>query len=125
MPEGTAIAVDQPSGQVTLTALAGPLRITARSVDITAVRLRCPDLAATITSGHLSAGFAAAPRRLAVMLRSAQATVWLPGRTAYRLTQDVTAGYLKVAIPQANRAPRIVSVRIDSGELNLLPAAAS
>jgi len=123
VPEGTAIALDQPSGQVTLTELAGPLRITARSVDITAARLRCPDLAATITSGHLSASFAAPPRRLAVTLRSAQATVWLPGRTAYRLTQDVTAGYLRAAIPQDSRADRMVIARIDSGELSLLPAA--
>ena len=125
VPAGTAIAADQPSGQVILTALAGPLRITARSVDITATRLRCPDLAATITSGHLSASFAAPPRRLAVTLRSAQATVWLPGRTAYRLTQDVTAGYLRAAIPQDSQAARMVSAQIDSGELSLLPAASS
>ena len=120
VPAGTAIAADQPSGQVTLTALAGPLRITARSADLTAARLRCPDLAATITSGHLAASFAAPPRRLTIMLRSAQATVWLPGRTAYRLTQDVTAGYLRAAIPQASTSSRIVSARIDSGELELL-----
>ena len=59
------------------------------------------------------------------MLRSAQATVWLPRRTAHRLTQDVTAGYLRAAIPQDSRAARMVSARIDSGELNLLPAASS
>jgi Toastrack DUF4097 len=125
VPEGTAIDVDQPSGQMTLTALAGPLRITAHSVDITAARLRCPDLDATITSGHISASFDTAPRRLAVSLVSAQGTVRLPAGGVYRLSQQVTAGYLQAAIRQAPGAARTITARIDSGSLELIsqPAA--
>ncbi len=125
VPQGITLELNQPSGRVILSGLAGPLRITGRSVDVTASRLRSPDLAAAITSGHLTATFDAPPRRLAITLLSAQATVWLPARATYQLSQQVTAGYLHAAIPQAGTAARTVTARIDSGELELLPRPAA
>jgi hypothetical protein len=103
-----------------ISGLAGPLRITAGSVDVSATGLRDPWLSAVITSGHLGAAFDTAPRQVSVALRSAQATIWLPGRTAYAVRGQVTAGYLDVGIPQAAGAPRAVTARIVSGELALL-----
>lgn len=120
VPWRTAVALHQPAGHVVISGLAGPLRITASSVDVSATGLRGPSLSATITSGHLGATFAAAPRRVSVALRSAQATIWLPGRAAYAVSGQVTAGYMDVGIPQAADAPRAVTARIVSGELNLL-----
>ncbi len=63
------------------------------------------------------------PRRLAwrpAALRAAQATIWLPGGAAYAVRGQVTAGYLHVGIPQSAGAPRTVTARIVSGELDLL-----
>jgi len=122
VPAGTGTAVRQPSGRIVLTGLAGPLRITAANVDISATGLRSADLTAVITSGHLSATFTTPPHQVSVTLTSAQAALRLPGGAAYRVTQQVTSGYVRVAIPQAGGAPRSVTVRIDSGELELLPA---
>jgi hypothetical protein len=122
VPAGTGTAVRQPSGRIVLTGLAGPLRITAANVDISATGLRSADLTAVITSGHLSANFTTPPRQVSITLASAQATLRLPDGAAYRVTQQVTSGYVRVAIPQAGGAPRSVTVRIDSGELELLPA---
>ena len=108
------------AGHVVISGLAGPLQITASSVDVSATGLRCPSLAAAITSGHLGATFAAAPRRVSVTLRSAQATIWLPGGTGYAVSGQVTAGYLHAGIPQNGSSPRSVTARIVSGELDLL-----
>jgi hypothetical protein len=121
VPRSTAVVLDQPSGQVTVTGLAGPLRITARSVDISAAALRCPALAVSVTSGHLSASFARPPGRVAVTLASAQATLHLPASVAYRVSQRITSGYLRASIPQASGAARVITARVDSGELELLP----
>jgi hypothetical protein len=55
VPPRTAIVLDQPAGYVMLAGLAGALRITARNADVQAVGLRSPALAASVTSGHLSA----------------------------------------------------------------------
>lgn len=121
-PADTVTAVRQPGGQVVVTGLAGPLRITAANVDISASGLRSTDLDALITSGHLSATFAAPPRQVGITLARAQATIRLPAITAYRVTQEVTSGSVKVAIPQAGSATRTVTVRIDSGELTLTPS---
>ena len=120
VPRHTAVVLRQPSGHVIVSGLAGPLRITARSVDISATGLRSPSLVAAITSGHLGATFAAAPRRVGITLTSAQATLWLPANAAYAVSQQVTAGYVHVGIPQAAASARTVTATVSSGELELL-----
>jgi len=122
VPPDTAIALRQPPGQVTLAGLAGPLRITANGVNVSATGLRSSTLLATITAGHLSATFAAPPSRVTVILVSAQATLGLPRGATYRISQQVTSGYVRADIPQDSTAARTVTVRVRSGELTLLPS---
>jgi hypothetical protein len=122
VPRHTAVVLSQPSGNVVVSGLGGALRITAASVDVSATGLRSPSLTATITSGHLTAGFAAPPRSVDVTLTSAQATLRLPANVSYAVSDQVVSGYVHVAIPQAATAPRGVTARVVSGELELLPA---
>ncbi len=120
VPRHCGIALRQPSGHVTMAGLGGPLRISVRSVDISAAGLRSPSLTASITSGHLSAWFLSPPGRVSLTLVSAQATVHLPASVAYRVSQQVTSGYVHAGIPQASDAGRRITARIASGELELL-----
>jgi hypothetical protein len=120
LPEQTALVLDQPSGHVLLYRLAGRVRITASSVDVAASALRSPVLTAVITSGHLSATFLSPPRQLGVTLLSAQATVSLPAGSAYRLSQQVSGGYLHAGVAQSPAASRTISAQITSGELDLV-----
>lgn len=122
VPGVTGASVSQPSGRVVATGLAGPLRITAANADISASGLRSADLSAVVTNGHLSAAFAVPPHRVSITLISAQGTVRLPDHTGYRIIREVTSGSIRAAIPQTGGATRIVTARIDSGELKLLPA---
>jgi hypothetical protein len=121
VPRRASLVLFQPSGQVTLAGLAGPVRIGAASVDISATGLRSPSLVAYISSGHLAADFAAPPGRLAVTLASAQATIRLPDSVRYAVTSNVISGYLQNGIPTSATAARTISVRISSGEVALLP----
>ena len=120
LPERTALVLDQPSGHVVMYRLAGRLRINARSVDISASALRSPVLTAAITSGHLSAAFLSPPRQLGVTLLSAQATVLLPRGAVYRVSQQVSGGYLAAGVAQSPTASRTITARITSGELALV-----
>jgi hypothetical protein len=120
IPWRTAITLNEPSGRIVISDLAGPARITAHHVDISATGLRTPSLRVAIISGHMSATFDAAPRRVAITLVSAQATLRLPAGTGYAVDSQVTAGYVHVGIPQDASAARNIEVRIDSGELELL-----
>ena len=122
VPRRTAVVLRQPAGHVVIAELAGPLSITAASVDVSGTALRCPSLLAVITSGHLNATFVAPPRRVAITLTSAQATLRLPATVRYAVSSAVTSGYLRLGIPHASAATRTVTVRIDSGELELLPS---
>lgn len=121
VPGRTATVIRQPSGHVIVSGLAGTLRIRAASVDVSATGLRSPELAAQITSGHLSASFAVPPRQVSVTLTSAQATVRLPPGIGYAVNSQVSSGYVNVGIPRATGAGRTVTARIDQGELQLLP----
>ena len=120
VPQHCGIALRQPSGHVTMDGLAGPLRIRVRSVDISAAGLRSPSLAASVTSGHLSGWFVSPPGRVSLTLVSAQATLHLPAGVSYRVSQQVTSGYVHTGIPQASDADRMITARIVSGELELL-----
>ena len=122
VPRRTAVVLRQSSGHVIISGLAGALRITAASADVRAAGLRCPALVAAITSGHLSATFDAAPRRVSITLTSAQATVRMPASASYTVSSQVTSGYVHVGIPQASGTARTVTAHIDSGELELLPS---
>jgi hypothetical protein len=120
VPWRTAVVLRQPSGHVVISDLAGPLRITAHSVDISATGLRTPSLEVAISSGHMSATFATPPRHIAISLTSAQATFRLPASTGYAISSQVTAGYVNIGIPQVPSAAHTIAIRIDSGELDLL-----
>jgi hypothetical protein len=122
VPGSTATVLRQSSGQLVVSGLAGPLQITAGRVDVTATGLRSPVLTAAISTGHLTARFALPPRQVSIALTSAQATLWLPGRARYRVSQQVSSGYIKIAIPHTAAAARTVTARIASGELELLPS---
>jgi hypothetical protein len=120
VPADTAVILSQPSGRVILDGLAGPLRITAASVNVTATGLRSPALAATITSGQLTASFATAPQRVSVALSSAQASLYLPGNVRYAVSTQVTSGNVQVGVPRSASSGHTVAVRIDNGQLQLL-----
>jgi Toastrack DUF4097 len=120
VPAGVGATVRQTGGQVAVAGLSGPLSITAANADVSVSGLRSPSLTAVITSGHLSTAFTAVPRQVSITLTSAQATLHLPGSAAYRVAQEVTSGYVKVAIPQAASATNTVTARIHSGELELM-----
>ena len=122
VPRHAAVTLQVPAGYVAIAGLAGPLQITASSVDISATGLACSRLDAAITSGHLGAVFRAAPEQVSISLTSAQSTVRLPANVAYAVSDQVTSGYIQVGIPQAGSSPRTVTATVLSGEIALLPA---
>lgn len=120
VPRRIAVVLSDPAGHVAVSGLAGPLRITARSVNVSATGLRSPSLQAAITSGHLAATFDAPPSQVSVSLTSAQATLSLPGTVAYAVTDQVTSGYVHVGVPVSAGTAHTVTASVVSGELELL-----
>jgi hypothetical protein len=120
VPRGTAVVLSQPAGHMIVSGLAGPLRITAASVDVTAAGLRCGSLRAAITSGHLGATFAVPPSQVSISLTSAQATLSLPGSVDYTVSDQVASGYVHVGIPERSGTTHTVTASVVSGELDLL-----
>jgi len=121
VPARTAVILSQPSGQVRLDGLAGPLRITAANVNVSGAGLRVPSLTATITSGQLTAGFIAPPRQVSIALTSAHAVVRLPATVSYTVSTQASSGSAQVGVPQAPHSGHLVTARLDSSDLQLQP----
>ena len=119
VPADTSTVVGQPGGQIVVAGVAGSLRITGAHVNISASGLRSPSLSAVITAGHLSAAFSVPPRQVSITLTSSQAVLQLPGSVSYRVNQQVMSGYIHAVIPQDSNAPRTVTARLQSAELEL------
>ena len=122
VPGRTAVILSQPSGQVLLAGLAGPLRLTAANVNVTATGLRAPSLTAIITSGQLTASFAAPPGQVTLVLTSAHATIHLPASVRYAVRTQVTSGSVQTGVPQAAHSGHLVTARLDSSDLQLQPS---
>jgi hypothetical protein len=122
VPGHTAVVLSQPSGQVLLDNLAGPVRITAANVNVTATGLRTPSLTATITSGQLTASFAAPPQQVSVTLSSAHAIIHLPVSVPYTVSTQVSSGNVQVGVPQAAQSSHRVTAQLVSSNLELQPS---
>jgi hypothetical protein len=122
VPAGTTLAIRQPSGQVMLSGLSGPLAITAASASVVALHLRAAKLRAAITAGQFTASFDAPPTSVRVELTRAQATVRLPGAAHYRISQQVSSGSVDVQVPRSSSARHIVVANLSDSQLTLLPS---
>ena len=122
VPVRTAVVLSQPSGRVVLDGLAGPLRLTAANVNVTATGLRAPSLTAIITSGQLTASFATPPGQVSLTLTSAHAIINLPAGVRYAVRTQVTSGSVQAGVPQAAHSGHLVTARLDSSDLQLQPS---
>jgi hypothetical protein len=121
VPVRTAVILSQPSGQVLLDGLAGPLRLTAANVSVTATGLRAPSLTAMITSGQLTASFATPPGQVSLTLTSAHAIIDLPASVRYAVRTQVMSGSVQAGVPQAAHSGHLVTARLNSSDLQLQP----
>jgi hypothetical protein len=120
IPARTALAVQQPSGQVTLTGLSGSLSITAASADVVARQLGVATLRAVVTAGQLTADFVRPPRSVRVELIRADGTVRVPGTVPYRVSQQVSSGSVEVEVPHSGSSSRTIAATVRDSQLALL-----
>jgi hypothetical protein len=120
IPARTALAVQQPSGQVTLTGLSGSLSIWAASADVVARQLGVATLRAVVTAGQFTADFARAPRSVRVELTRADGTVRVPGTVPYRVSQQVSSGSVEVGVPRSGSSSRTIAATVRDSQLALL-----
>jgi hypothetical protein len=121
VPYGEIVALNQSSAQLTLTGLTGEVSVKSSNVQVIATGLRTTVLAASITSGTLTASFQVAPALVAVTLASAQCTLQLPVSTDYQVSQQVSDGSVTVDVPRTTTAAHRITAQVTAGTLELTP----
>jgi hypothetical protein len=120
IPAGIGVTLHLLNGQASLTALSGPVSITAASAYVDAEGLKTSDFNAAIANGTLNATLVTAPANVEVSVTSAQATLHLPGTVDYNVQQQTTSAYVQVGIPQSAQSTHNVLAKADSGEISLV-----
>lgn len=75
-----------------------------------------------ITSGQLTASFAAPAQQVSMTLTSAHAVVRLPASVSYTVSTQVNSGTVQVGVPQAAHSGHLVTARLDSSDFQLQPS---
>jgi hypothetical protein len=138
IPAGIAVSAQVGSGSIAASGLAGPLDLlaTSGSIDITdskgsvvaqatsgsiaASGLGATQVNASVTTGSISMAFVAAPRLLALAVRTGSAAVNVPPGTHYRITDIRHAGTITLDAALARkRATGVMKLTVTGGAISV------
>jgi hypothetical protein len=121
VPRGVAVTVSTSTGAVTLTSLAGTLRVAADAGLITAVDLRSPVASFNANAGGVLATFSVAPRSLTAMTNVGPITLTVPGTTGYLVAARTVVGSATVTVRRSGNPAHSISARSDLGSISISP----
>lgn len=122
--EVTAMAgpldVETTSGDVRLTGVKGAITVNATSGDVTGRDLACPRASITATSGDVDLDFAAAPQEIRRRGTSGDTTILVPSdRQPYAVQVDTTSGDQTIKVDRSEAATRKIDVESTSGDVRI------
>jgi hypothetical protein len=138
VPAGTAVSAQAGAGTVKVTGVSGPLHLAATSGFVQVSHVSGPlwlaatsgtlaagnvyaaEVYASVTTGSISLRLDAAPRELAVGVRSGYASVALPMRSTYRITGPYGPGGLRIAPGLSNASSgRLITATVGTGAVTI------
>ncbi|MFG1948416.1 DUF4097 family beta strand repeat-containing protein [Nonomuraea sp. NPDC048826] len=121
VPRGVRVKAGTDSGAVTLRGLSGEVDATSDSGRIEATELTGKKVVAQTDSGGITLSFKAPPDTVETQSDSGSSVVRVPGGP-YAITATTDSGGKRIDAAHDAGAPRTISVRSDSGALEVLPA---
>ncbi|MDA0646658.1 MULTISPECIES: DUF4097 family beta strand repeat-containing protein [Nonomuraea] len=121
IPRGLRVKAGTDSGAVTLRGLSGEVETNSDSGRIEATDLTGKQVVAGTDSGGISLSFAAAPDKVETNSDSGSSVVRVP-EGPYDITATTDSGRRRVDAAHDGAAPRKITLRSDSGALEVLPA---
>jgi hypothetical protein len=109
------------SGSITVQDVGGTLRAGTDSGTVRATELRSADATASSDSGSISLAFASAPRNVRMNDDSGSLRLAVPGGP-YNVDVRTDSGGRHIGVPTASNASARLSLRTDSGSVNIVPA---
>ncbi|GLY74578.1 DUF4097 family beta strand repeat-containing protein [Actinoallomurus iriomotensis] len=109
------------SGEVTLQDVGGAVQASTDSGAIRATELRSTDATASSDSGSIDLTFASAPKNVRMTDDSGALRLAVPGGP-YSVDAHTDSGGRHIGVPTAPVAPARLSLRTDSGSVNVVPA---
>jgi hypothetical protein len=110
------------SGRTTLVDVRGPVEIVSSSGEVSATGLRGGAVSADVSSGDTELSFSDAPDDVTVSAESGDVTVQLPADgNPYSVRAESSSGRAQVDVPTDSSSTRSVSVRVSSGDVDVVP----
>ncbi|OFE18924.1 hypothetical protein BA895_01820 [Humibacillus sp. DSM 29435] len=117
VPDGTAVTVDDGSGDLKLGGALGVVDVKTGSGDITADDVKSEAVAARSGSGDIDLGLAQAPGRLTVTSGSGDVELTVPSNDTYAVDLTRGSGDDEVTVTNDPASPRKVQIQTGSGDV--------
>ncbi|MED7926442.1 DUF4097 family beta strand repeat-containing protein [Nonomuraea sp. LP-02] len=118
VPKGLAVDLDSGSGDITLRALSGDVRVNVGSGDVDAADLAGKNVVADSGSGNVELKYTTAPTNARLKAGSGDVSLFVPDG-AYDVTTDVGSGDVTVSVKNDRSSPNKISVRTGSGNISV------
>jgi hypothetical protein len=120
IPFDADVVVQGDSGNISAERLAGHLKLTTDSGDVTASDLNAISIAATTNAGDVNVAFTTQPVSVSANSNSGNVLVTVPGGGEYRVDATTAAGDVSVAgVLRNDRALRSISATADAGDVTV------
>ncbi|GHE03638.1 DUF4097 family beta strand repeat-containing protein [Streptomyces alanosinicus] len=122
VPTGTTVSVAEDTGDVSLTALGGPVTAETDTGDITGTRLTAERAELTTDTGEVRAAFSRTPSAVQAGTQTGDIDIAVPRGTRYAVRAGAQTGKVDVRVDQADDSPRAITAKAQTGDVTVEPA---
>ncbi|MFI1362231.1 DUF4097 family beta strand repeat-containing protein [Streptomyces griseochromogenes] len=119
VPTGTAVSVDEGTGDVSLTALGGPVKADTGTGTITGTRLTAQEARLTTQTGGVRAAFSRPPAVVHATTQTGSVDIAVPRGTPYAVQAGAQTGKVDVGVDRADDSPRSITARAQTGDVTV------
>ena len=119
VPRGASITINEGTGHVGLTGLAGGVDVAVHAGSVTATGLTGAEARFSDDVGGINVSFSAPPRQLTAQAQTGAIIVDVPSSADYRVSANTGMGALTVTVPQSSSATHVVTATTNIGAVTV------
>jgi len=119
VPTGTTVSVTAATGDVSLTALGGPVTANTETGHITGTRLTAEQASLSTQTGSVRATFSHTPSIVHATTQTGSVHIAVPRGTRYAVQADAQTGKVDVSVDQADSSPHAITAKTETGDVTV------
>ncbi len=122
VPTGTTVTVTADTGDVSLTAIGGPVTASSDTGTVTGDQLATSQAHLTSETGDVRASFTHAPATVYAATQTGSVDVTVPPGTPYAVHASAQTGKVHTGVAQADNSPHVITAKAETGDVTVRAA---